>query len=412
MDLPIKKPSMVSYADEMDFLKLLEDLSKKKHNGFIRVTLGSDEGYILFRNGEEIAASYDKYVKVDAIEKIKAAMDEKNTLIEVFDVKASQIDFLMDLNKPYLLNSSSDYDLIMELKKSREPESREPEVVIKSETVTLHEATTKPEIITKPETITNLKPEVEEKVKTDIQQEEKTLNGAIKPERDTEGMVEHEPGEKELGLDLSTLNGSVSEEDIEKVTESSKSPETAESNDNEVKTFLEYQKPSAESADITEDTQFADAEISEKIINDEVKETEKQPLDRSALMKMYGIKDIKEEDIENILESYKGGSISEEDVDKIELTLMNKIKKSIFGIPKIRGAEVMVFLDNSNGLSGNVNVIIEYESKGFLSRMMGESKDITNLKRQIINIIQIEIRKSFRKYPEIVDEFNINVEVN
>lgn len=72
----------------------------------------------------------------------------------------------------------------------------------------------------------------------------------------------------------------------------------------------------------------------------------------------------------------------------------------------------MVFLDNSNGLSGNVNVIIEYESKGFLSRMIGESKDITNLKRQIINIIQIEIRKSFRKYPEIVDEFNINVEVN
>lgn len=51
-------------------------------------------------------------------------------------------------------------------------------------------------------------------------------------------------------------------------------------------------------------------------------------------MKMYGIKDIKEEDIENILELYKGGSINEEDVDKIELTLMNKIKNRSSEFPK------------------------------------------------------------------------------
>ena len=149
MDLPIKKPSMVSYADEMDFLKLLEELSNNKHNGFIRVTLGSEEGYILFSKGEQIASSYDKYQKVDAIEKIKDAMDEKNTLIEVFDVKESQIDFLKDLNKPYLLNSSSDYDLIMELKKSAEPESEDHGYMVKPETVVEHETITRPETVTK-----------------------------------------------------------------------------------------------------------------------------------------------------------------------------------------------------------------------------------------------------------------------
>ncbi len=135
------------------------------------------------------------------------------------------------------------------------------------------------------------------------------------------------------------------------------------------------------------------------------------PMDRSELMKKYGIKEIQEEDVSNILESYKGGSVSDEDVEKIELTLMNKIKKSILAIPKIKGAEVMVFLDNANGLSGKVNIMIESDTKGFLSRIMGDSKDI-NLERQIIEISQIEIRKSFRKFPEIVDKFNVNVEIS
>ena len=134
-------------------------------------------------------------------------------------------------------------------------------------------------------------------------------------------------------------------------------------------------------------------------------------MDRSELMKKYGIKDIQEEDVTNILESYKGGSVSDEDVEKIELTLMNKIKKSTLSIPKIRGAEIMVFLDNAERLTGKVNIIIESESQGFLSRIMGDSNK-ANLERQIIEISQIEIRKSFRKYPEIVDDFNINVEIS
>jgi len=90
---------------------------------------------------------------------------------------------------------------------------------------------------------------------------------------------------------------------------------------------------------------------------------------------------------------------------------MNKIKKSLLGIPKIKGAEVMVFLENSKGLTGKVNIIIESESKGFLSRIRGDTKDI-KLEKQIIDISQIEIRKSFRKYPEIVDKFDVNVEIS
>jgi hypothetical protein len=40
---------------------------------------------------------------------------------------------------------------------------------------------------------------------------------------------------------------------------------------------------------------------------------------------------------------------------------------------------------------------------------MGESRDLENLKRQIINITQMEVKKNFREYPEIGDDFVIIV---
>jgi hypothetical protein len=89
---------------------------------------------------------------------------------------------------------------------------------------------------------------------------------------------------------------------------------------------------------------------------------------------------------------------------------MNRIKKSVLGIPKIQATEVMVFLDNYRELTGTINIITEYESQGFFSRMMGKSKTIDNLRRQIINIAEFEIKKSFRQYPEVIDKFDINVE--
>jgi hypothetical protein len=89
---------------------------------------------------------------------------------------------------------------------------------------------------------------------------------------------------------------------------------------------------------------------------------------------------------------------------------MNTIKKSVLGVPKIKGTEVMVFLDNYNELSGTINIITEYETKGIFNRFVGQSRTANNLKRQIVNIAEIAIRKSFRQFPEVVDKFEINVE--
>jgi hypothetical protein len=150
-------------------------------------------------------------------------------------------------------------------------------------------------------------------------------------------------------------------------------------------------------------------DLKEKV-EDLKEKLEEQPLNRSKLLKKYGIGDVNEEEVENIINSYRGGSISDDDVEKIELTLMNHIKKSILRTPKIRGTEVLVFLDNHKELTGTINIITEYESQSFISKIMGQSRNVEDLQRQMVNIAEIEIKKSFRHYPKVVDKFNVNVE--
>jgi hypothetical protein len=420
MDLPITRPSMMCYADEIEFPEFLKDLSAKKHNGFIRITSGSDEGFIFFKKGKEIAASYDRHSRVDAIEKIKDAMDDNKTLIEIFNVRLSQIDFFMDMNKPYIIGSDA-YDLIDELKRSKEVNNTEPELAPEPKAVPkpkpVSEAIRESEIVSTP-----VKP-----IKTEAIEEKLISESVLPPVKDyteSENLPETETVNPKPVSNSGTVKEGVPENNDsgtikEPLNETKPVDEPlGESILEPVKSESEIIEPSAavSSTDTPADENLNSTLESSEINQNETKskeeleDAEMPPMDRSELMKKYGIKEIQEEDVDNILESYKGGSISDEDVEKIELTLMNKIKKSILAIHKIKGAEVMVFLDNVDGLSGKVNIIIESETKGFLSRLMGDSKDI-NLERQIIDISQIEIRKSFRKYPEIVDKFEVNVEI-
>lgn len=401
MELPITRPSRISYADELNLNELLGELKSKEYNGFIRITAGSEEGHILFKDGIQIAASYDNDSKMDAIKKIKSAADESSTLIEVFDLRDSQINYLIDINKKYLLNSGSEVnDVLDELKKTGHEEKEKIEAPIPKE---------KPEVI-----------EDKGKIETPVPEE--------KPEIVETPLTEEKPEVKEATL--TKEKPEISESSLLEQNESflPKKPETQDNNEdvkNKLKSISEMNSNHVE--DVRQKAQIKSGnnisqEVTVKTEAEEVKsdaeetkaeEVADEPIDRAELMKKYGLKDVGEEEVDNILESYKGGSLSDEDVEKIELTLMNKIKKSILSIPKIKGTEVMVFLDNNTSeLTGTINIITEYESKGFLSRFMGESKDLDNLKKQIINITQIEIKKSFRGYPEIVNNFKINVEVS
>lgn len=358
MELPITRPSRISYADELNFSELLGELKSKRYNGFIRVTSDSEEGHILFKDGKQVAASYDKDSKIDAIKKIKSATDIGSTVVEVFDLRESQVNYLMDVNKIHLIDSGSEvHDMLDELKKTTSSDKTEPPSP---------EEKSEDAEVAVPDNTEIVEEQVESNPSKKTQQE-----AEIKPEISKEAEIAAENISSEVKIET-------------------KEPEV--STEEKVDTVI---KESAPEEVKSEEPEFVE-----------------EPINRAELMKKYGLKDVGEEEVENILDSYKGGSLSDEDIEKIELTLMNKIKKSILGIPKIKGTEVMVFLENSSELTGTINIITEYESKGFLSRIIGDSNNLDNLKTQIINITQIEIRKSFRGYPEIVNNFKINVEVS
>jgi hypothetical protein len=141
-----------------------------------------------------------------------------------------------------------------------------------------------------------------------------------------------------------------------------------------------------------------------------VRKKEPDYMKRSEIMKKYGIREVDEKEIDKILNSYNGGILSDEDIEKVELTLMKKIKKSVLALSKIKGAEVMVFLDNTHNLQGTIKIITEFRGGGIISRFTGDTKEIDTLKQKIIGIAEIEIKRVFRDYPEILDKFDIEVE--
>lgn len=406
MELPITRPSQMSYGDEINFSELLGELKSKKYNGFIRVTSGSSEGYILFNEGIQSASSFDEYTKTEALEKIKSTVDDRKTLIELFDLKKSQMKYLMDLNKFFSIDPESKVEITIDELKRAENNAKINSNDVTSATEddiepkeTLEVAMDDARVEESPEMpVENIK--IEESPVTEVKSEPKNT------------LEENDNDENEVKEKLKAISAISKEspEDKNKIEDATPEIETS--------TIPTKDKPEEIKAPVVETLEGSDSgkeiEKSQYIEENEFVEpgVEAESVDREELMKKYGLKDVGEEEVDNILETYKGGTLSDDDVEKIELTLMNKVKKSILGIPKIRGSEVMVFLDNTTELTGTINIISEYESKGLLSRIRGESRDLENLRRQIMNITQMEIKKSFRGYPEIVDDFEINVEIS
>jgi len=359
MELPITKPSKISYGDEIDFSELLEKLASDEYNGFIRITHGSDEGYILFRDGVHVAASYDRFMKEEALERIMEVADKTDTLIELFDLKRSQLDYLMDINRIYTME-------------------RRDEVL------------TEPQVAEE-ETYFNPKEASYRQPLTDESTPE-TSEVAV----DTR----HELADSESIGDLKGENSESTE------TQYSPQSEVTQEFTGEPEALETQESPEIPAADETMKEEGPEDDASESMDTSSSK-----PLSRDELMKKYGLRDIGEEEVEKVLETYKGGAITDIDPERVELTLMNKIKMSILGIPRIKGAEVIVFLDNTYDLSGRIKIMVEHEGKGIFSRIMGDSKEEENLKFHIMDIVEMELRKTFRDFPEIVDNFEVSIEV-
>lgn len=364
MELPITKPSKISYGDEIDFSELLEKLASDEYNGFIRITHASDEGYILFRDGVHVAASYDRFMKEEALERIMEVADKTDTLIELFDLKRSQLDYLMDINRIYIIEQRDERVI--------EPQTVEEEDYFNPKEASYRQPITDEETPETSEIAVDTSPDIEDTGFTGALEGEdaESTETQSKPQVEVTGEVTQEP----------------------QTLETEESPEVPVANE-------------------STDAGTGKEEELENEASESMNVPDSKPLSRDELMKKYGLRDIGEEEVEKVLETYKGGAITDIDPERVELTLMNKIKMSILGIPRIKGAEVIVFLDNTYDLSGRIKIMVEHEGKGIFSRIMGDSKEEENLKFHIMDIVEMELRKTFRDFPEIVDNFEVSIEV-
>ncbi len=144
-----------------------------------------------------------------------------------------------------------------------------------------------------------------------------------------------------------------------------------------------------------------DDPINDDSIDEEITE-------RYNLLEKYGLKDMDETEIEELLGSYDRDTLNNKELESMERVLSKKIHNAIMSMHAIKKAAVEVFIDYSDELCGIVTILVEYEHKGFLDRIMGPSDGTMN--EETMEITQIEISELFKNSPELVENFEINIE--
>lgn len=139
---------------------------------------------------------------------------------------------------------------------------------------------------------------------------------------------------------------------------------------------------------------------------DENSVREEDLAERDNLLEKYGLREMDDEDIEELLGRRNGHSLNNKDIENMERVLAKKIYKAVISLPTIKKAAVEVLIENDIELYGTVNIIVEYEPKGILNRIMGSSNDDT----ETIEVTQIEINEIFEDDYEVVKNFEINIE--
>lgn len=130
-------------------------------------------------------------------------------------------------------------------------------------------------------------------------------------------------------------------------------------------------------------------------------------LGRYDLLEKYGLKEMDEKDIEELLGVYDRDSLNNREIENMERILSRKIYQATLSISSIKGAAVEVFIENHEELYGIVNIIVEYEPKSFLDKIRGVSN---NMEAETIEIARIEISEIFKSHPEIVPNIEIKVD--
>ncbi len=128
--------------------------------------------------------------------------------------------------------------------------------------------------------------------------------------------------------------------------------------------------------------------------------------ERDNLLEKYGLKDMEENEIDELLGSYSRDTLNNKELESMERILSKKIHGAVMSIRAIKKAAVEVFIDYSDELCGIVTIIVEYEHKGFLDKIMGHSN---SMDAETIEVTQMEISELFNSH-ELVENFEINIE--
>ncbi len=130
-------------------------------------------------------------------------------------------------------------------------------------------------------------------------------------------------------------------------------------------------------------------------------------LGRYDLLEKYGLHEMDEKNIEELLGVYDSDSLNNREIENMERILSRKIYQAIISMSYIKGAAVEIYIEDPDELRGIVNIIVEYEPKSFLDKIRGVS---SNTEAGAIELARKEIAEIFESHPEIIE--NIEVKVN
>ncbi|AUB54999.1 hypothetical protein BK007_02505 [Methanobacterium subterraneum] len=150
-----------------------------------------------------------------------------------------------------------------------------------------------------------------------------------------------------------------------------------------------------------------DRELKAEKIEWEEEISEELKLDRSALLAKYNLKNVND-DVEEILHRFDQ-SVYDEDVEKIERKLTDRITTSALSHPKVQWVNVLVFF-NEGELEGNIKIFAEYADKGLLNRIRSENNE-RRLEFELIQAALYEVWDVFTTLGINIDDLDSKLDV-
>ena len=105
-------------------------------------------------------------------------------------------------------------------------------------------------------------------------------------------------------------------------------------------------------------------------------------------------------------------TLDNDKIEMLELNIINNIKKRLLSLPRIKEKSVRISITRQDDIIGNANIVTEYNGKAFFDIFPNSSTyDVSFLQKEIFHIAQIEIKNAFGNFHDVLDYFDILVQI-